>query len=141
MARSFPFLILILSMIGLPAALHGQTPIPLSQISFADRAEPPVAAGHDGPADPTRTPPAGAVAESGVAEDRFHADEASAAPTDPRGRAAIDHRFAPRGLVGSLGYGHSADSRPIDADAAGPAAASGLGGPGGFVGAWLNYAF
>ncbi len=128
MAKTFPLLILIFSMIGFPAVLHAQTPIRLSQNSSTDGE----AGSHAGPPD--------VAAELGDSGDHFHA-YADAAPTDPRERATIDHRFAPRGLVGSVGYRRSLDSRPIDADAAGPAAASGLGAPGGFVGAWLNYAF
>ena len=68
-------------------------------------------------------------------------EDAPAPPAEPRPRTAIDHWFAPEGLVGSMGYGHLPDDRPIAVDPAGLATASGLGGPGGFVGASLDYSF
>jgi hypothetical protein len=57
-------------------------------------------------------------------------------------RTAIDYRFAPEGLVGSVGYSEFPDGRPMALDEVGLATSVGFGRrPGGLVGAWLHYDF
>ncbi|MEP6967825.1 MAG: hypothetical protein ABI906_07070 [Pseudomonadota bacterium] len=65
----------------------------------------------------------------------------SAARHDGRMPTTVDYRFAPDGMVGSVGYRRVVDSRPMDAHDVNSAAATQFGLPDNTFGATLSYAF
>ncbi|MBA3811423.1 MAG: hypothetical protein H0X27_07245 [Caulobacteraceae bacterium] len=98
-----------------------------------------LAARHGAPVRPTRSWSLDLSGARGSI-DRPYADIA-AARDEGRLRTAVDYRFAPNGMVGSVGYRHIADSRLIDVHEVNRAASTQFGLPDSTLGATLSYTF
>ena len=141
MINSFPILVFVFAALAVPTVIHAQSAgrICDSPTYCASR----LPGGHpfDG-AGARMARFAVAISDPRAARSRPYAyADAAFPPAHAQLRTAVDYRFAPEGLVGSVGYTALAAGRPLDFDDSGLAASVGFLRPDGLVGAWLHYHF
>jgi hypothetical protein len=137
--RSFLLFVLFSAVIASPAAVLAQTPTHDSPGLPPYHADAFLGGDQLGQADATMIRPVVGLPDPGASTDRPYASPyASALGYDGRPRTAIDYRFAPDGLVGSVGYLRVGGGPRLDFHQVGMAASSRSVG---LVGATLSYAF
>jgi hypothetical protein len=137
--RSLLPLVLFSAVIASPAAVLGQTPTRDSPGLSPYHAHALLGVDRPSPADTTMIWSVVALPDPGAATDRPYAsDYVSTLRYDGQPRTAVDYRFAPDGLVGSVGYRRVDDDHRLDVHQVGMAASSRFAG---LVGATLSYAF
>jgi hypothetical protein len=111
MLRDFPLLVCVAAAIALPAVVGAQTPSPKSEGPPPYIAEAFLGLHPLGAAKPSTIRSAVDLSSLRAAPDRPYA-YASAARGETPTRTAIDHRFAPDGLTGSVGFVCDNDGHP-----------------------------
>jgi hypothetical protein len=136
--KSFPLLVLVVTVIASPAAVHAQS----STRSPGLGADEIFGIDHLGQANATMIQPVVGVSDLGASPDRPYASAyASTLRNDARPRTAIDYRFAPDGLVGSVGYLRVDNIQPLNSHELDMGESSQFSRLGSLVGANLSYAF
>jgi hypothetical protein len=111
MPKSFP--LLICAAVAMAGALHAQTPTRQSDGPASYRADEFIGMRHLGQSKATILKPTLDVSEPRASFDRPYASPYASAPSnESEARTAIDHRFAPDGLAGSVGFVCDNDGHP-----------------------------
>jgi hypothetical protein len=111
MPKSFP--LLICAAVATAGSLHAQSPTEPSGGPASYRADEFIGTGHLGQSRGTILRPALDLSEPRASFDHPYASPYASAPSNHgEARTAIDHRFAPDGLAGSVGFVCDNDGHP-----------------------------